>query len=724
MSSRTITSVVTSDTIALNAAVFGYAGHSLVTPHQAIQHIWWTDERIEAKVTREFITSKLRPNEREQLTRPVSFGRHLTDDTYLDWILRKARRLYLILCECGVSDQIFGLVEDSWDDGDLPISLAEITSLALSYKNDGELNNKFYTNQFRFLLRPLYKHGHIDYASNEVIPVEYIHRLPPAAALQSWSRLHLPKTPDEVYMRRKLSLGEKDGIDPVQESQFLTDVDIARSFEHPHIASVWGSWTAQDSGFWVTSFVAEHNLKSFIDFRLAASIQKHTKPQRHALLLDWLHCLADAVASLHRRGMHHGTIMPSNILIDASNHIAFSDIGSLKSFQKDKRLDPHEVYNYGAPEDHIAPRSPTSNPPVTTPSRSFFGHRRNKSSSDQRKGSIDSTMSSSTVSAGSILSVDSQGPISAKSKTSPFSSMISLSKTRSKDTLSPPPPPPPAKDPPNPRSASSWNKKKQGPLESIPEPTRRAPPPPPLPLVKLDTPKEKTRQGKDPRRADIFSLGCVFIDIITYLFKKRITDLVKHRQTKQKNANGKGSHIDASYHGNSGKIVSWLEILEEDAKTSDDPTLRAIPHLLRLIRGMLSQNPTLRPTAEAVRSRVFDALVSYGSLTLHCTGTYERDLTTPPSPAPTSSSMDSVASVISEPRLAAFPPIITPRSPLRDKTPAMSWSSLSPTNSNDLSPSAPLPSLPPLWTSSRASNSPWGKSKTVPGWNGIIGVSV
>lgn len=723
MSSRTVTSVVTSDTIALNAAVFGYAGHSLVTPHQAIQQIWWTDERIEAKVTREFVTSKLRPNEREQLNRPVYFGQDLTDDTYLDWILRKARRLYLILCECGVSDQIFGVVEDSWDDGDLPISPAEISSLALSYKNDGELNNKFYTNQFKFLLRPIYKHGHIDYASNEVIPIEYIHRLPPAAALQSWSRLHLPKTPDEVYMRRKLSLGEKHEIDPAQESQFLTDMDIARSFEHPHIASVWGSWTAQDSGFWVTSFVAEHNLKSFIDFRLAASVQKLTKPQRHAMLLDWLHCLADAVALLHRRGMHHGAITPSNILINTSNHIAFSDVGSLKSFQKDKKLDPNEVYNYGAPEDHIPPKSPTSNPPATTPSRSFFGHRR-KSSADQRKGSLDSTASGSTWSAGSTFSVDSQGALVLKTKTSPFSSSHSPRKTKIKSNDMPPLPP--AKDHPPPSSGSSWNKKRKGPLESIPEPPRRAPPPPPLPLFQVDAPKEQTAQEKDSRPADIFSLGCVFIDIITYLFKKRITDLIKHRQTKQKNANGKGSHVDASYHGNSEKVVSWMGTLEAEAKTSDDPTLRAIPHLLRLVREMLSENPALRPDAEAVRSRVFDSLVSYGGLTLHCTGTHEVDLTTPPSPAPTSSSMDSIASVVSEPRIAAFPPLVPPRSPLRATTPAMSWGSLSPASTNDsfFPPPPLLPPPPPPRSSSKAYSSGWGKSSTGSGRDGFVGVSV
>jgi hypothetical protein len=723
MSSRTITSVITADTIALNAAVFGYAGHSLVTPHQAIQQVWWTDERIEAKVTREFIISKLRPNEREQLNRPVYFGKSLTDDTYLDWILRKARRLYLILCECGVSDQIFGVVEDSWDDDDLPISLGEISSLALSYKNDGELNNKFYTNQFKFLLRPLYKYGHIDYASNEVIPVEYIHRLPPAAALQAWSRLHLPKRPDEVYMRRKLSLGEKDEIDPIQEAQFLTDMDIARSLEHPHIAPVWGSWTSKDSGFWITTFVAEHNLKSFIDFRLAASVQKLTKAQRHAIILDWLHCLADAIASLHRRSMHHGAVTPSNILIDAANQVAFSDVGSLKSFQKDKKLDPNEVYIYGAPENHITPKSPTTVPPSSTPSRSFFGHRRAKSSADQRKGSFDSNTTGSTgtsSSSGSTFSAESQVALASISRNNNSPSSHTLNKTKSNDTLLPPPPP--AKDYPSPTSDSSWNRKRQGPLESIPEPPRRAPPPPPLPISQFPAPQEKSRPEKDSRPADIFSLGCVFLDIITYLFRKRITDFIKHRQTKQKNINGKGSHLDASYHGNSGKVISWMETLENEANGSEDTTLRAIPPLLRLIRGMLSPNPALRPTAEVVRSRIFDALVSYGGLTLHCTGTHDvESKMIPPSPAPTSTSIGSIPSVVSEPRIAAFPPIIPLKSPLTDTTPAMSWGSLSPTTETSIS----TPSPPPPRTSSRAySSSAWGKTKTGSGWNGFIGVSV
>ena len=98
-----MTNVVNEQTVTLNALIYGYAGHSLVTPHAALQQVWWTEERINEKVTTDFITTRLRPNERQWLDRQVGFG-DLTDDTYMDWILEKARRLFLILAEIGEAE--------------------------------------------------------------------------------------------------------------------------------------------------------------------------------------------------------------------------------------------------------------------------------------------------------------------------------------------------------------------------------------------------------------------------------------------------------------------------------------------------------------------------------------------------------------------------------------------------------------------------------------------
>jgi len=39
--------------------------------------------------------------------------------------------------QTGVPDQIFGVIDDSWDDDDLPVPLDMVQRLALSYKEKG-----------------------------------------------------------------------------------------------------------------------------------------------------------------------------------------------------------------------------------------------------------------------------------------------------------------------------------------------------------------------------------------------------------------------------------------------------------------------------------------------------------------------------------------------------------------------------------------------------------
>jgi serine/threonine protein kinase len=350
MSARTLTNVVNDQTVALNALIYGYAGHSLVTPHAALQQVWWTEERINEKVTQEFVTSRLQPQERERLTAPVGFG-DLSDDTYIEWILEKARRLFLVLAEVGEADRIFAVVDRSWDDDDLPLQMDDIEQLALSNRRDNHANARFYHTQFSFLLRELRDGVHIDYAPNEEVPLEYVQTLPAAVSLQNWSRVHLPKRPTDIYIRRRFALGNAEAPDAF-EANFMMDVESARMVEHDHIAPIWASYTAKGTGYIVTNFVGQHTLRTFIDHRTPTQYQKLPKPDRRWLMLNWLHCLSDAIATLHQNGFCHSAIRPSNILINEQNAIAFSDIGSLETFQKDKRPDPMDVYVYGAPEAH------------------------------------------------------------------------------------------------------------------------------------------------------------------------------------------------------------------------------------------------------------------------------------------------------------------------------------------------------------------------------------
>lgn len=555
MSARTLTNVVNDQTVALNALIYGYAGHSLVTPHAALQQIWWTEERINEKVTQDFVTSRLQPQERERLTSPVGFG-DLSDDTYIEWILEKARRLFLVLAEVGEADRIFAVVDRSWDDDDLPLQMDDIEQLALSNRRDNHADTRFYHTQFSFLLRELRDGVHIDYAPNEEVPLEYVQNLPAAVSLQNWSRVHLPKRPKEVYVRRRFALGNAEAPDAF-EADFMMDVESARMVEHDHIAPIWASYTAKGTGFTVTNFVGQHTLRTFIDHRTPTQYQKLSKPDRRWLILNWLHCLADAIATLHQNGFCHSAIRPSNILIDERNAIAFSDIGSLETFQKDKRPDPMDVYIYGAPEAHPSPDScqpDIAAPPPVVPTT--------------KHASIVSKSSS-----GSSNSSGSQRQKLTKAPTADFSGFNFGFKRTTKPT-----------------------------------------------------PKARSRVH-ETEKADIFSLGCVFIEIITFMLKKKPHDFVKHRSSKQKiNTGGKNSRTDSSFHANLDKIDTWIASLEKASFEHDDDAFRAIPPMLDLIRSMLSRAPIVRPTARDVRDKLLDIVLHETAIPdIHC-GAHKHDI--------------------------------------------------------------------------------------------------
>ncbi|CAI6334177.1 unnamed protein product [Periconia digitata] len=569
MSERTLTNVVNDQTVALNALIYGYAGHSLVTPQHAIQQIWWTEGRINEKVTREFVTSRLKPTEREKLEQHVGFG-DLTNNTYIEWILEKARRLFLVLAEIGEADRIFAVVENSWDDVDLPLSPKDIEKLALANRRDDQANARFFHTQFNFLLRELRSGVHIDFAPNEEVPLEYVMGLPPAVSLQNWSRVHLPKKPNTIYVRRKFALSKPE-MPGCFEEDFFMDVESAKMVMHDHIVPIWASYTFKDIGYVMTDFVCHHTLRSFIDHRDPVQYKRLPKPQRRHLVLGWLHCLADAVAMMHRNNFCHTAIRPSNILIDDQNAIAFSDIGCFETFQRDKRLDPMDVYIYSAPETHPGTQTvePVSNPASpTSPTWPMWPSSPTTATRKQSVGSKNSSGSSS-----------SSGSQRQKLTKAPTSS----------------------------NDFSGFNfgfKKGKQPVK----------------------PRSHTHETE---QADVYSLGCVFLEIITFMLKKKPHDFIKHRSSKQRvNAGGKNSRTDSSYHANPEKIESWMKILEDLSSSAQQESegLEAVPYVLTLIRSMLSRDPEARPSARIVRDQLFIILCNHTNIhDIHC-GAHMHDV--------------------------------------------------------------------------------------------------
>ena len=84
---------------------------------------WWTNDKVDALVTSEYILEKLGPKHLVKLHMPIAFGQGLTNDTYLDWIISYCKRLFLILEDIGCPENIFKIIDKSLDDSDLYVIL-------------------------------------------------------------------------------------------------------------------------------------------------------------------------------------------------------------------------------------------------------------------------------------------------------------------------------------------------------------------------------------------------------------------------------------------------------------------------------------------------------------------------------------------------------------------------------------------------------------------------
>lgn len=592
----------TASTMALNAYIYGYGGHSLVTPHTALKKLWWTDRRIEDKVTRSYILSKLRTEERQFLDRQLAFGEGLTDDTYMDWILERAKRLFLILAEVGVPDQIFGCIDDSWDDDDLPVSLDNVKNLELSFENDPALNQRFYDMQFVYLLRELKKGSHLDYGPKEHIPMEHVNTLPPAANLQMWSRIHFPRRPDEIFTRRKFPLAQK-GSKNITYETCIRDIRKAQSLPHQHIASVWGSYTSENAAYVLSDFIGEHTIATFIDHRTPPQYMRVPAAKRPALIYEWMHCLSDALACLHHRGVAHTAIRPSEILIDKENHIAFADVGSIRLFQRGKKSRKSEAYDYGAPELSISktPFSlPAASPPVSSLS-AFSKLRKMSISTSTSSSSADSIGSSGRSDSTYMAASPFESPRSSLLPPNVFQPLTRISSGSGQFTRNMLQYP---LSPPDSISGSSNNG------NSVPPSPIFGPRHDLFPLSStLDPSLLSDLPTTTPQQADIFSLACIYLDLLTFLLYSKLSDFIKHR-TSRPSTRSSSSRPDSSFQANPDRITSWMDRLRAEASVRR-PADRALPAILdAIIRPMLAQNANLRPSAADVRDRLATILVA------------------------------------------------------------------------------------------------------------------
>ncbi|KAI1747842.1 protein kinase [Xylaria castorea] len=496
--------------------------------------MWWDTSLIEATVTRQFVCSHLIPAEIERLDQPLGFGDGLTDGTYWEW-LEKAKCIFLVLADLGIPDQIFGIIDDSWDDNDLPIALDQVGRLALTPGRDDRIAKKFYARQFHYLVHYIDKGKHVVYQDDELVPV-VVDRRPGLATNNTVDRVGLPNRPGETFSRRRFSIGINSGM--MSMESLLSEINSAKNLQSDHLASYYGSYVYQGSAYVIFTYTSDHNLKSLLS-TTPGPLKSLAKQDRRRMVMNWIHCLTDTLCFVHRKGRSHGNIKPSTILFCPNNYVFYANMsrlyGEVSVSSPEKSVFDRESYDYAAPEQWYRP-SPNA-------------HRRNM----MVQRSSMSTSSESTT--------------------------FSISRGGS-DTSS---------------SASSV----------------------------LHTPNPLL----DPQAADVFSLGCVILELLSLQMKRTAKAFASHRAAKHKLAGRGGAVLDSSFHKNPGQLESWMTGLAKDAAKKDDAVFRGIAPMLHVVTRMLSVLPHERPTAQEVEQAMYKILTEKCQMAEpHCVHQYGGEL--------------------------------------------------------------------------------------------------
>lgn len=616
-----------------------------------VSSLWWTDERIEATLCRQYVFSQLQPEHQSRLFEPLPWGEGLTSETYLEWILTKAGKLFLILNELGIPHRIFALADDFVDDSDLPFAEPRVPDLPLIPQDDSvsssaadSLYSKFFLTQWRYLVRGIAEGEHVRYTENEGVPVEVLKTslVGSNTSRDGVEKVVLAGATCRVFFRTQVGINAAPYFS--EEDEVLEEIRSLRQLAHEHILSIYGSYTVDNTINVLFSGVYERSLLSFLS-DTPQNFKKLPKPDRREILVNWPHCLVSGLAWLHANGHPHGSIRPSNVLIDSDYRIFLGHFEGLDTLLDSPKINDIEAYQYAAPERWIR----TTAIQETNVAKSTFhsGGRTMRGSASSSSSSSSSSASPKTpraswMTAGSTQSSESRGTVirvgSRNSLVSSSSSSASggsggnHSKSahklfRTKPILYTP-------------SIHSSNLVSDSRTRPVTAPESAAT----IPFVPHNTALVRTWQSQqvNAQLSDIFSLGAVITDIFTFLCERKISSFANHRSAKNRTPGRGGGVADASFHlvTNLPQVTSWITLLTADSKKRKGLAFRAVEPMLAVVRDMIARAPERRPSAEEVEARFAHTIRQLeGIIVAHCKQapslaitSYAKKPITPPGP--------------------------------------------------------------------------------------------
>ncbi|TLD34057.1 hypothetical protein PspLS_00863 [Pyricularia sp. CBS 133598] len=534
--------------------------------------MWWDTARIQETVTREFIHSNLLAPDCELLSRPVVSRGGLTDRTYECLILARAKRIFLILLDLGCPERIFAALENSWDDNDLPLDPEQVQQLLGSQPHgtkagDRRLERNFCERQYKYLLRFLRKGEHLIYQPLEVVPLDIVH--------EAWKPLR--ETSSKI-------------IDKVSLPKYPGQTFERRRFRLASLSA--GPYMGKDE--------ICHEIEQARTLQSVHLVSYFCSYQHE----DHAYVLFEPVSATKRRSLR--TLLRSTTTNTASP-VAFvrRSRPRRKCGVNGVRTQPVRVINWiGCLADTLCMIHGIG-----------LAHGNIKPSTIVVKDDDDILLSDFTRLNPSVLARI-QGLDSFDNEAYNYAAPEQWV-----------------------RATSSLVRDKS--LE-LPHPATRTDESRSFGISRASTDSDRTRlMGSplttgitspgwlDPRAADVFSLGCVILEILGLLLGMSSKAFAEHRTAKQK-THGRGSSIpDSSYHRNLGQVERWMEALAEKATSRDREGMTesfrgvnvfaAVVPLLHMTARMLAVNAMDRPSMEEIQRETYQILTEVcGISEPHC----------------------------------------------------------------------------------------------------------
>ena len=513
---------------------------------------WWSEERINATVKQQYIERELGSKKHvDTLHGVLAFGDGLTDDTYLDWILERSPRIFLILNQIGVPEKIFEFIDKSFADDDLPLTQDALWELNLFGGKSETLDKKFYREQFNVLIQELEPGGHTDYGAWEVVPVEPVVRRPSIPTTQQSSDrvcVH-----EKLYTRKKVVTPADRAMD---DAPFIMHLKALTNIQHTHLVSIWATYSHDDANYILLTPPTETTLKTFLE-EPPKAFKLLEKYERRNIFLTWTHCLTSALAYLHEQGLVHQSIRPSTIFVDHRNAIYLNDYGAIKALEIEESNSPYsnELYEHSAPENWL--RKPCLH--ETAPLRTY---RTGGGRTSQR--------------------IPKPAPPN-------FKDPLPL-------PTSPNPEPRKRADSKSASSGSSTNTRPRNTFITTLAPTQRE--------GSISSSSSHHNRGF---AADIFSHTTVLLVLLSQILQHSPKAFASHRSKLNRQAGRGNAPPDCSFHKNLPQVVKWMDMLAKEAGQREKKDMKfwgAVVEVVKVCRSGLQKEPKERIEAKEMERRI------------------------------------------------------------------------------------------------------------------------